>query len=65
MLKPGDIVNISKDAVYWNGTSIPDYIIQISWKIASISNDRVILGESANGLKKLNKPIHQKFLNLI
>ena len=62
MYKVGDIVTISKDATYWDGRPIPEYITRIPWIISSISNDRVLLGLSANGTVKLDKPIHQKFL---
>jgi hypothetical protein len=58
----GDIVKISSDATYYTGRQISPLIKSKTWVVASISNDRILLGKSEDGYYTLNAPVSAKFL---
>jgi hypothetical protein len=60
-----DIVKISPDAVYYTGQRMSALIKSKSWRIKSISGDRIVLGVSSDGYYALNAPVHAKYLRTI
>lgn len=59
----GCVVSIKSGATYYNGVSIPSYVMSRKWKVKSVSGDRAILGGSTDGsYADINSPINTKFL---
>jgi hypothetical protein len=63
--KSGDVVKISSDAVYYTGRQISPLIKSLTWKVSSISGDRVVLGKSVDDYYTLNAPVNAKYLTKI
>ena len=42
----GDLVSIKEGSTYYSGKPVPAWVIQKKWYIASIKNDRIVLGKS-------------------
>ena len=63
-LKAGDWVTIKSGATYYNGVSIPSWVMKETWKIVQITRgDRAVLGKSKSGNYDIQSPISTKYLN--
>lgn len=60
----GDLIHISYDAVYYDGTEIPEWVKKQKWYIKKISGDRAVIDKDENGKYSINSPINVKFLNI-
>jgi len=60
--KEGQLVGISSPALYYTGTSIPDWVKSQKWYISSISGDRAVLGKNEKGDQNIQSPINTKYL---
>ena len=47
-IKVGDLVNISKDAVYYNGKAIPSWVKSKKWYVKSILGKRAVIDKDEN-----------------
>ncbi len=63
-IQPGDIVTIAKGSVYYGGKAIPDWVVQDTWIVKSISGDRAVLGANLSGSHDINSPVNTAFLTL-
>ena len=63
-VKEGDIISLSKDAVYYSGKAMPEWVKKDKWIIKSVSDDRVILGKNVSGSNYINSPVNIKYLNV-
>lgn len=64
-IKKGDVVSIAKNATYYTGKDIPDWVVEKSWIVAATPvGDRVVVGKSADGKHSINSPINAKFLTV-
>lgn len=61
----GDLVSISKDAVYYNGWFIPPWVKQHNWYVDSCKGDRAVLGKNQTGHNNINSPVNTKFLTVV
>ena len=61
-LQVGDTVKISPDATYFTGSKMSPLIKSLTWKVSSISGNRVMLGKSVDGYYSLNAPVDVKYL---
>ena len=61
----GDIVKMSADAVYFTGRQISPLIKSKTWVVASVANNRVLLGKSEDGYYNLNAPVDAKYLSKV
>lgn len=61
----GDVVEIAKDAVYYDGKAISSYVFNDQWIVKSVSGTRVVLGKGVNGSDDINSPIDVKYLTIV
>ena len=61
----GSKVKIVSDATkYYNGTSIPAWVKQLTWIVDEVSGDRAVINKSTDGKYAINSPINVKFLTV-
>ena len=61
----GDLVSLTSDAKYYDGSDIPSWIKKQRWYIKSISGDRVVIDENENGTHNIKSPVNSKYLVLV
>ena len=65
-IKSGDLVKIKSGAKYYhNGASVPNWVRNLNWYIASVSGDRAVLGKDEAGKFNIVSPISTSYLTLI
>lgn len=65
-IKKGDIVSIAKNATYYSGNDIPDWVVAKTWIVAETPvGDRVVINKSVDGKHAINSPVHAKFLTVV
>ena len=64
-IKAGDTVKIAPTAKYFNGTAMPNWVKQLTWKVNSVSGSRAILGKSTNGRYNINSPVNVIYLTKV
>lgn len=65
-IKMGDVVSIAKNATYYSGEDIPDWVVAKNWIVVeNPKGDRVVVNKSTDGKHAINSPIHAKFLTVI
>lgn len=62
-VKIGDLVTIKSGATYYNGVSIPSWVMSDKWYIAQLKGDRAVLGKNASGSHNIMSPINVSNLN--
>ena len=63
-IKVGDVVKISKDATYYDGKKIPNWVINKKWIVLKVSDDRVVIDKSSDGKNSICSAINSKFLTV-
>jgi N-acetylmuramoyl-L-alanine amidase CwlA len=63
-IKKGALVSIKKGAKYYNGKSIPDWVIGTKWYVASIKGDRAVIDHSEDKKYHINSPINVAYLTI-
>ena len=65
-IKKGDIVSIAKNATYYSGKDVPDWVVAKNWIVAETPDgDRVVINKSVDGKHAINSPINAKFLTVV
>lgn len=64
-IKEGDVVVLGKDAVYYSGKEIPEWVKNGNWTVKSLSDDRAVLGKNIEGTHEINSPVHVKYLTVV
>lgn len=64
-IQKGDVVSLSLDATYYNGTPVPSWVLQKQWIVKEVSGDRVVIHKSVDGKNAINSPVHAKYLNVV
>ena len=64
-IRAGDTVKISPSAKYYNGTAMPKWVKNLTWKVNSVSGNRAILGRSSNGAYNINSPVSTTYLTKV
>lgn len=64
-IKEGDIVTLSQDARYYNGTDVPEWVIRKQWIVKSVDGDRVVIDRSVDRFNAINSPVHTKYLTVV
>lgn len=59
----GTLVTIKPGSTYYNGVSIPSWVMSDSWYVSSIKGDRAVLGRNSSGTHNINSPINVANLN--
>lgn len=61
-IKAGDLVSIKSGAKYYNGVSIPTFVMNDRWYVVEVRGDRAVLGKNASGSHNIQSPINVKNL---
>lgn len=62
----GSIVSIKSGAAYYDSDKVvPQWVLNLNWRVKSISGSRAVLGESEDGKNSINSPIDTKYLALV
>ena len=61
----GDLVSLTSDAKYYDGSDIPSWVKKQSWYIKSISGDRVVIDENEDRTHSIKSPVNSEYLILI
>lgn len=61
----GSLVTITSGSKYYNGGSIPSWVLNDKWYVASVSGDRAVLGKNASGTNNIQSPINVKYLKVV
>lgn len=64
-IKAGDLVKIAANATYYSGKSIPSWVKNQNWYVASISGNRAVIDKNESGTNAINSPIHTKYLAVV
>lgn len=62
-IKKGDLVSIKSGATYYNGASIPTWVMRDKWYIVQVKGDRAVLGKNQSGRNDIQSPINVKYLS--
>lgn len=60
----GDLVSLTADAKYYNGTDVANWVKNRKWFIKKINGDRVVIDKSEDNKYAINSPVHEKFLTV-
>ncbi|MCM1162272.1 MAG: N-acetylmuramoyl-L-alanine amidase [Roseburia sp.] len=63
-IQPGDTVSIAKDAVYYTGKEMPDWVKKDQWIVKSVSGDRAVIDKNVSGTNSICSPVDVKYLVL-
>lgn len=60
VIKVGSLVSIKSGAKYYNGASIPNWVMAKKWYISQVNNNtgRAVLGKSEDGVDNIQSPIN-------
>ena len=64
-IKAGDLVSIKSGSTYYNGVSIPAWVMEDQWYVVQVSGDRAVLGENKSKSNNIMSPIKVSNLTLI
>ena len=62
-IKKGSLVSIKSGATYYNGVSIPSWVMNQKWYVYSVSGDRVVINQNESKTNSIMSPIHSKYLS--
>lgn len=63
-IKKGDLVSIKKGAKYYTGKTVPTWVLNTKWYVASVSGDRAIIDKSEDGKNAICSPINVSYLTV-
>lgn len=63
-IKKGSLVSIESGAKWYNGKSIPAWVLKQKWYVLEVEGNRAVINESENGRYSVNSPIDIKYLSL-
>lgn len=61
----GDLVSLTSDAEYYDGSDIPSWVKKQSWYIKSISGDRVVIDENEGRTHSIKSPVSSEYLVIV
>lgn len=65
-VKKGDLVSLTPDAKYYNGTDVPGWVLKKKWYVKSDPvGDRVVINKSEDGKNAINSPVNAKFIRVV
>lgn len=64
-IKAGDLVSIKSGSTYYNGVSIPSWVMEDQWYVLQVSGDRAVLGENKSKSNNIMSPIKVSNLTLV
>ena len=63
-IKTGDLVSIAKGAVYYTGKTVPSWVLNTKWYVASVNGNRAVIDKSEDGKNSIKSPIDVKYLKV-
>lgn len=64
-IKKGTVVKIKTGAKYYNGASIPDWVIAKQWIVLQVDGDRVVIDKSTDGENSICSAVNAKDLTVM
>lgn len=64
-VKKNDIVSIVDGATYYDGTTIPSWVLRRNWIVRSVVGDRAVLGRDVEHKYNINSAINSRYLSLV
>lgn len=64
-IKTGDLVSITSDAKYYNGSNIPGWVKNKKWYVIEVSGDRAVIDKSEDGENSICSSISTKYLKVV
>ena len=64
-VKVNDVVSIADGATYYKGGNIPGWVRKKQWIVIEVKDDRVVLGESTDGINNIKSAVNTKFLTVV
>lgn len=61
----GDTVTINSGSKYYNGVSIPSWVMAKQWIVSQVSGDRAVINKSSDGTYAINSPINVNNLTAV
>lgn len=61
----GALVSLASNAVYYNGKSIPQWVLNQRWYVDEVKGDRAVINRNESGNSAINSPINVKYLTVI
>lgn len=61
----GDLVSLVNNSTYYNGTSVPAWVLKKYWFVKEVSGNRAVIDKSYDGKNSINSPIDVKFLKVV
>lgn len=66
VIKSGTVVSIAKGAKYYNGLSVPNWVINKNWIVkGNPTGDRVVIDKSEDGKSSIYSAISSKYLTVV
>ncbi len=65
VIKPGYVVKIDEDGVYYDGSKIPDWVKRKQWVVKDVDANRIVIDKSSDGKNSICSPIHAKYLTIV
>lgn len=62
-IRVGSLVTIKSGARYYNGVSIPSWVLNDRWYVTQVRGDRAVLGRNQSGSHNIQSPINVNNLN--
>ena len=62
-VKVGSLVSIKSGATYYNGASIPSWVMERQWYVVQVKGDRAVLGKDSSGSYNIQSAINTKYLS--
>lgn len=63
--KPGDLVSLTADAKYYNGTDVPYWVRKKNWYVKSVAGNRIVIDKSEDGKNAINSPVKAECLKIM
>ena len=64
-ISAGDLVKVSKGAVWTTGKPVPEFVINDKWFVKSVNGSRVVIDKDENGSNSIMSPIDAKYLTVV
>ena len=65
VFQAGDLVSLTNDAKYYDGSDIPAWVKKQNWYIKSITGDRVVIDENEGRTHSIKSPVNSEYLVLV
>lgn len=60
-----DVVSVSDNATYYNGSAVPGWVKNKNWIVSSVKGDRAVIDKSEDGKSSICSPINIKYLKVV